>query len=61
MNNVNEAIFVKKELKRQYAAQNHILIDDYLDNIKEWREDGGIGILHVTVGQTIKELKQLGL
>ena len=30
-------------------------------NIKEWRENGGIGILHTSASDTIKQLKELGL
>jgi len=37
-----------------------ILIDDYDKNIKEWKEKGGIGILHTSTSNTITKLKSLG-
>jgi hypothetical protein len=47
--------------KKDFAAPNHILIDDRVDNINSWIDAGGIGILHTSTEKTIKELKQLGL
>ena len=38
-----------------------ILIDDREKTIKEWRELGGTGILHVSSEETLKELEKLGL
>ena len=38
-----------------------VLIDDREKTIKEWRELGGTGILHVSAEQTLKELEELGL
>ena len=48
-------------LKKNYAAPNHILIDDRKSNIDEWRAAGGIGILHTSAADTIQQLKKLGL
>ena len=48
-------------LKKNYAAPNHILIDDRKSNIDEWRAEGGIGILHTSAADTIRQLKDLGL
>jgi hypothetical protein len=48
-------------LKKNYAAPNHILIDDRKSNIDEWRAEGGIGILHTSAADTIAQLKKLGL
>jgi hypothetical protein len=48
-------------LKRNYAAPNHILIDDRKSNIEEWRANGGIGILHTSAADTISQLKKLGI
>lgn len=48
-------------LKKNYAASNHILIDDRKSNIDEWRAAGGIGILHTSAADTIQQLKKLGL
>lgn len=44
--------------KREFAAPNHILIDDREDNIDGWIEDGGEGILHTSAENTIKILKE---
>ena len=48
-------------LKKNYAAPNHILIDDRKSNIDEWRAAGGIGILHTSAADTIQQLKKLGI
>ena len=48
-------------LKKNYAAPNHILIDDRKSNIDEWRAEGGIGILHTSAADTIQQLKKLGI
>ncbi len=47
--------------KQNYAAPNHILIDDRPSNIEQWRAQGGIGILHTSAADTISQLKKLGL
>ena len=47
--------------KQNYAEPNHILIDDRKSNIEQWRDKGGIGILHTSAEDTINQLKQLGL
>ena len=54
---------VQREDKQKFATTNdkpNILIDDYPKNIKEWEAKGGIGILHTTTSNTIRELKKLG-
>jgi hypothetical protein len=47
--------------KKNYANSTSILIDDREDNIKQWQEAGGIGILHTSAANTIAQLKKLGL
>ena len=47
--------------KKKYATETSILIDDRPSNIIDWREAGGIGILHISAADTIKQLKKLGL
>ena len=47
--------------KKNYAAPNHILIDDRVSNINQWKAAGGIGILHTSAASTIAKLKKLGL
>lgn len=43
------------------AGTQHILIDDQPRKLDPWNEHGGIGILHTSAGNTIKELKKWGL
>ncbi len=47
--------------KQNYAAPNHILIDDRKSNIEQWISQGGIGILHTSAADTIQQLKKLGI
>jgi hypothetical protein len=47
--------------KKDFAAPNHILIDDREDTINSWNAAGGIGILHTSAANTINQLKKLGL
>ena len=55
---------VLRSQKQAYAKTKeekpNVLIDDYVRNIREWENKGGIGILHTDVGKTINELKRLG-
>jgi len=46
----------KKEI---YARPKAILIDDWIRNIKHWKEAGGIGILHSSASDSIDQMKQL--
>jgi PAS domain-containing protein len=41
-----------------FSSPTSILIDDNKDNIEQWINKGGIGILHITTKITIKELKR---
>ena len=47
--------------KKELASPTSILIDDRKANIDSWEVAGGIGILHTSTANTIKELKKLGL
>ena len=49
------------EYKKQYASPEAILIDDRKPNIDDWKGAGGIGILHKSADDTIKQLKNLKL
>ena len=68
-NQTNKGLFPSKpkvnyksaKAKKDFAAPNHILIDDREDNIDSWRAAGGIGILHTSASSTINQLKKLGL
>jgi 5'(3')-deoxyribonucleotidase len=45
--------------KQNYGAPKDILIDDRENNIKNWEAMGGIGILHTSAQETIKQLQKL--
>lgn len=45
--------------KLKFVGEKHILIDDYLQNVKEWVRAGGIGIHHRTARATLVELKDI--
>lgn len=51
--------------KAEYVAPNHILIDDDQHGskpvVESWIRSGGIGIVHTSAADTIKQLKELGL
>lgn len=59
--NYNKIYFKVSSQKQQLAKPNRILIDDREDNIKRWKDKGGIGIHHINSENTIKQLKLLGL
>lgn len=61
LKNINKIYFAQSHDKYKYATENSILIDDHHDNINQWRAAGGIGILHTSTRNTIKELNKLGL
>ena len=54
-------ILARSYNKKNYAAPNHILIDDREDNIQQWVSAGGIGILYKSPEQVNAELDKLGL
>jgi hypothetical protein len=70
---LGKRVWVKRELpgvklilkyasqKQEYASPTSILIDDRQKNIDQWEAAGGIGILHTSTPNTIKQLQQLGL
>jgi Fe-Mn family superoxide dismutase len=68
-NQTNKGLFPSKpkvnyrsaKSKKDFAAPNHILIDDREDTINSWNVAGGIGILHTSASNTINQLKKLGL
>ena len=53
--------FKAAKYKSDFAGPNKILIDDRQDTIASWNAKGGIGILHTSATNSIKELKKLGL
>ena len=56
-----KAYFYGRANKQLFSDKNRILIDDLPNTINEWNAKGGIGILHTSATNTIKELKKLGL
>jgi PAS domain-containing protein len=54
-------ILARSYNKKNYADKSNILIDDREDNIQQWRDAGGIGILYKSAAQVNKELDKLGL
>ena len=50
----------QKQLYAKVACQPAILIDDYAKNTTQFTQRGGIGILHTSTSNTIKQLKKLG-
>lgn len=46
-----------KHLKYKFATPNSILIDDTESNINDWKQAGGIGILHKDVDSTLNILR----
>jgi hypothetical protein len=59
--NMKKIYFAASQFKQQFSGKNKILIDDRESTIKDWREKGGIGILHKNTKDTIKQLQELGL
>jgi hypothetical protein len=52
----------KQEYAYDHATETpNVLIDDYLPNIVQWRQAGGIGILHLSVLETLEALKEVRL
>ena len=54
-------IVLREEKTKHCAGKGSILIDDLEENIREWEEKGGTGILHRSAKETLKELERLGL
>ncbi len=59
--NMKKIYFKGSNFKQDLAGPNKILIDDRPQIIEKWNEKGGIGILHTSSKNTIKELQKLGL
>lgn len=47
--------------KKEFATPESILIDDRQPNVEQWRQAGGIAILHKSASDTINQLKKLNL
>lgn len=55
-----ELILRQANQKQEFSEPNSILIDDKPSNIEQWKAKGGIGILHKSASNTIKQLEKLG-
>jgi hypothetical protein len=60
-NEYRKLLLYPRSQKVLFANEDKILIDDMEQTIREWKNAGGIGILHTSATETIKELKKLGL
>jgi len=60
-NQYKKLLLYPRHEKQLFSGENRILIDDLPNTIQEWNNKGGIGILHTSAANTIKELKKLGL
>jgi hypothetical protein len=58
--NINLVKRVEKQNYTKVVGIPAILIDDYKKNTDQFKARGGIGILHTTTSNTIRELKKLG-
>jgi hypothetical protein len=56
-----EYYITSRKEKQNFSAEGNILIDDMKKNIDEWLLHKGIGILHISTEESIKELRKLGL
>lgn len=45
--------------KLKFVGPKHILIDDYMQNINEWKGAGGIAIHHKNAASTLAQLKKI--
>jgi len=61
LDGMKKQYFKPAKFKHEFSGKNRILIDDRADTIENWNAKGGIGILHTSANNTIKQLKQLGL
>lgn len=51
----------KSAHKAKFASPDAILIDDKMKSIEPWRAAGGIGILHTSAADTIRQLRELNI
>jgi hypothetical protein len=59
--NLRKLYFRSAGRKADFSGPGKILIDDRKDTIDKWNANGGIGILHTSTANTIKQLQNLGL
>jgi hypothetical protein len=61
LSGMKKMYFRSASRKADFAGPGKILIDDRKDTINAWNANGGIGILHTSAANTIKQLEELGL
>lgn len=61
LDGMKKIYFKPAKFKSDFSGKNRILIDDRKDTIDRWNAAGGIGILHTSAEDTIKQLQNLGL
>ena len=54
-------IVLRKEKLQFCKGPDSVLIDDRAKTIRDWKEAGGIGILHTSPKDTLDQLRALGL
>ncbi len=54
-------IVMRREKKNYCKGAGSILIDDLEKTVLEWREKGGIAVLHLDADSTLAALKEMGL
>jgi hypothetical protein len=54
-------LFAYSGEKGKYAKPNRILVDDWKENLSDWKSKGGIPIQHVNAVNTIKKLQAIGV
>lgn len=59
--NVKVNLVTKAADKAQFATPGAILIDDKRKALDPWIAAGGVGVLHTSAANTIRQLKELGL
>ncbi len=55
----DKAIICRRSDKKMYSSPSCILVDDNAENVENWEERGGIGVLHFTAENTIDKLERL--
>ncbi len=61
LDNMRELKFKASKFKKDLSKKGRILIDDRKPTIDGWNLKGGIGILHTSADDTIKQLQKLGV
>ena len=55
----DKAIICRRSDKKMYSSPDCILVDDNAENIDNWEDEGGIGILHFATQNTIGKLEEI--